>query len=133
MNRELERVIRLYQEAVADLFPKVAAFLDVELPITNIEWTGVEAEQRGITDDGIKYFMHGYGIAMDSGEVVVDFDLGDRGQIDGIDPWRLWSFIGDNNIDTQIQSETELKALVKEAEERRELFDSGYILYYLCK
>lgn len=133
MNEELEKVIKLYHKAVADLFPRVADFLGVELPITNREWTGIEAEQRGITDDGIKYFMHGYGIIMDSGDVVVDFDLGEKGEIDGIDPWRLWSFIDDNDIDTKIKSETELKALVKEAEEHRELIDSGYILYYLCK
>ena len=133
MNQDLEKVITSYQSVVADLFPRVANFLDVKLPITNRQWTGIKAEQRGITDDGIKYFIHGYGIAMNDGNMAVDFDLGDKGQINGFDSWRLWGFIERNNIETNIKSEDELKNLIKEAEKNKELSYSGYILYYICK
>ena len=133
MNPDLEEVITSYQSEIANLFPKVANFLGVKIPITNKQWTGIDVEQRGVTDDGIKYFIHGYGIAMNDGNTIVDFDLGDKGQIDGFDSWRLWGFIEKNNIETSIKSESELKDLINEAEKNKELSYSGYILYYICK
>ena len=131
MDKRLELAIEQYQAAVKSLFPRVAAHLGVKLPISNTEWTGIDAEQRGTTSDNIQYFIHGYGIAMKDGEIKVDFDLGDQGQINGFDLWRLWGFIEDNNLKHIINSKEQLKALFEEAVAKNELIYSGYILYYL--
>jgi len=131
MNTELLGIIAQYQNAVSNLFPKVAKHLNILLPITNTEWVGVDAEQRGETKDGIKYFMHGYGIDMTDGNIRVDFDLGEKGEINGFDAWRLSKFLEDNNIESSFVDDKEIEKELKEAEESGEIIYSGYILYYL--
>ena len=131
MNEELSRIIGLYQASVADLFPRLAKHLGVMLPIRNIDWTAVDGEQRGKTDCGIKYFIHGYGVSMVYGDTEVDFDLGDKGQIDGIDPWKLWSYVEDSNLKTIFCSAKEVEREVKLAVEKGEMTYSGYMIYYL--
>jgi hypothetical protein len=131
MNKELLNIIEKYQETIELLFPRVAEYLNVKLPITNIEWTGIEADQRGETPCGIRYFIHGYGIDMNDGNIKVDFDLGDKGQINGFDAWRLESFVKDNNIETELRDGKLIEAAIKEAESNGEVIYSDYILYYL--
>jgi hypothetical protein len=132
MNEELSRLISLYQASVADLFPRLAKHLKVELPIRNIDWTAIDGEQRGETGCGITYFIHGYGVSMAHGNTKVDFDLGDKGQIDGIDPWKLWSYVEDSNIKTIFSSTKEVEREVKLAVKNGEMTYSGYMLYYLA-
>ncbi|MBV1909345.1 MAG: hypothetical protein KUG78_08480 [Kangiellaceae bacterium] len=131
MNKDLLKLIDKYNDAVKLLFPRVAEHLAVKLPISNTEWTGIGAEQRGETPCGIKYFIHGYGIAMNDGKVKVDFDLGDSGQINGFDAWRLESFVEENNIKTNLSSGKDIEAAIKLAEADGDVIFSGYILYYL--
>jgi hypothetical protein len=131
MNEELQKIIIKYQETVARLFPRVAEYPNLKLPISNTDWTGINAEQRGETPCGIKYFIHGYGIAMNDGKIKVDFDLGDEGQINGFDAWRLEGFIKDNNIETTIKNGKNIETAIKEAETSGDILFSGYILYYL--
>lgn len=131
MKTELLNIINDYQAAIENLFPRVANHLKVELPITNTEWTCIKAEQRGETPDGIKYFIHGYGIAMNDGKVKVDFDLGNKGQINGFDAWRLADFVDKNSIKTKFGDDKDIEKAIKEAEASGELEYSGYILYYL--
>ena len=45
--------------------------------------------------------------------VEVDFDLGAEGQINGVDPWKLWHFLEDSNIKTSFSSSKEVEAEVK--------------------
>lgn len=132
MNQELQSIIIQYQEAVAHLFPRVVSYLNISLPVSNIEWAGINAEQRGETLDGVKYFIHGYGIAMNDGNVEVDFDLGDKGQINGFDAWRLFDFVQKNNLQTSFKNEREIDELIKRSEKIGEIEYSGYILYYFA-
>jgi hypothetical protein len=131
MNDELLKIIKMYQDSVELLFPRVADHLNVKLPISNIEWTCIEADQRGETPCGIRYFIHGYGIAMDDGNIKVDFDLGEKGQINGFDAWRLESFVEENHIDTKLSGNNLIETAIKEAESNGEVIRSDYILYYL--
>ena len=131
MNADLLDLIGRYQSAVAEMFPRLARHLGVELPVTNTEWAWIGAEQRGRTEDGIEYFIHGYGVTLNSGEVEVDFDLGDKGQIDGFDLYRLKRFIQDNDILTPLSDEAELTRAFESAVESSELVYSGYINFYL--
>jgi hypothetical protein len=131
MNADLLNLIKKYQESVELLFPRVAKHLNVELPISNREWTGIEADQRGETSCGVRYFIHGYGIAMNDGKVKVDFDLGEKGQINGFDAWRLESFVEENNIETALSDGKLIEAAIKEAESNGEVIRSEYILCYL--
>ena len=131
MNAELHRIIVQYQDTVKKLFPRVAAHLNVQLPITDRQWAVINAKQRGETPDGIKYFKHGYGIRMYDGNVEVDFDLGDKSQIDGFDAGRLSDFVEMNHIETSLKTWDAIGAAIKEAESAGELIFSGYLLYYI--
>jgi len=131
MNKELKNIVTQYHKAVSDLFPRVAAHLDVSLPITHNEWTCIGKDQKGETVDGIKYFIHGYGVTMNDGFVQVDFDLRDDGQIDGIDPWKLFEFVRTNNIHCSFADRKGIECALKEAESLNQITYSGYLLYYL--
>jgi len=131
MNQELARIIKLYQEKVEELFPRLADHLGAQLPISNREWAAQSYEQRGKTDCGISYFIHGYGVAMKIDDVDVDFDLGAEGQINGIDPWKLWYFLEDSNIKTSFSSSKEVETEVKKEVAAGNMTYSGYMLYYL--
>lgn len=133
MNQELLRVIELYQRAVEDLFPRLANHLGVSLPITNREWSYKSFEQRGETPCGITYFVHGYGVSLKKENIKVDFDLGSEGQINGIDPWKLWYHLEDSGIQTAFKSSNEIKDAIKHEVSEGNMVYSGYILYYLAQ
>jgi len=130
MNEELYKLIIDYQKAVKTLFPRVAEHLKVKLPITNIEWSGLNKEQREITPCGINYCIHGYGISMDDGNVKVDFDLGSEGRINRFDAWRLAGFVEDKNIKATLANGKNIEEAIKRAESDGEIKYSGYILYF---
>lgn len=131
MNQELERIIGLYQSAVAELFPRLAKHLGTQLPITNNEWAIKPYAQRGTTRCGIQYFIHGYGVALKHQTTEIDFDLGAEGQINGIDPWKLWDFLESNKIKTSFSSSKEIENAVKAEVAQGNMVYSGYMLYYL--
>ena len=131
MNKELLKIISLYQSAIADLFPRLAKHLKIKLPISNIDWANMDTEQRGETPCGIQYFIHGYGVAMKNKNTAVDFDLGNNGQINGVDPFRLWEFINSSKNNTKYQSPKEIEKDIKQAVKNGDMIYSGYILYYL--
>ena len=101
MDSELLQIIRQYQADVLELVPKLAQHLEVDLPVTNIEWSISGIENRGTTADGMKYFKHGYGVALQTNQISVDVDFGDEGQINGFDAWRIWTYIEENKINTK--------------------------------
>jgi len=112
MNAELHRIITQYQDTVKKLFPGVAGHLNVQLPITDRECVGINAKQREETPDGIKYFKHGYGIRMYDGNLEVDFDLGDKVQIDGFNAGRLSDFVEINHIETSLKTWEAIEAAI---------------------
>ena len=130
MDRTLDELITKYVDVAAQLFPRVAQHLGASLPITNMEWACLGVPQRGSTPDGINYFKHGYGVAMSSDEYKIDLDLGEKGEINGFDAWRLFNFAEDSKIQTSFGSHEEIESAIQEAEMAGELAYSGYILYY---
>ncbi len=68
---------------------------------------------------------------MNDGKVKVDFDLGEKGQINGFDAWRLESFVEENNIETELSDGKLIEAAIKEAEANGEVIRSKYVLCYL--
>lgn len=130
MNRDLNELITRYVDVAAELFSSVAEHLGTTPPIPNMEWASLDVPQRGSTPDGINYFKHGYGVTMTDGKRKIDLDLGENGEINGFDAWRLYDFAERNNIPTSFGSHTELETAIQEAVDSGELTYSGYILYY---
>ena len=131
MKKELRDLIAKYQAAVSELFPLVARHLGASIPITNLEWFLLKVEQVGETQEGVRYFRHGYGVEMSFGDRSVDFDIGKYGEIDGFDAWRLFEFAQASKIVTPYKDGTELEKDLKQAEGNGEVRFSGDILYYL--
>ncbi len=92
MNSDLDELISKYVDVAAAMFPRVAEHLGVSPPISNMKWANLNVQQRGSTTDGINYFKHGYGVAMTDGKRKIDLDIGENGEINGFDGWRLFDF-----------------------------------------
>ena len=130
MNSDLDELITKYVDVAAELFPRVAQHLGASASISNTDWAMLGVPERGITSDGIKYFKHGYGVVITDGKRKIDLDLGDNGEINGFDAWRLFDFAESNKIPTSFGSHKEIETSIKEAVVSGELTHSGYILYY---
>ena len=130
MDIALKELISVYVETAKTLFPRVAAYVGVSPPISNIEWASLDIPQRGETDDGIRYFKHGYGVKMNDGSRRIDIDLGAAGEMDGFDAWRLFDFATQNKIDTPYSGYKDVEKAIETAVQEGELEFSGYILFY---
>lgn len=67
---------------------------------------------------------------MDDGSHYADLDLGDAGQTNGFDAWRLFDYAEQNKVDTPYKSVEEVEQAIKRAFQKDEIRFSGYILYY---
>ena len=131
MNNQLAILIRDYQASVGaavDLMQRSG----IPRPLSNTDWVGADIPQRGELEGGVRYFKHGYGCAVSLPSGTVDFDFGDRGEIDGFDAWRLAGFAGDKLPDYGFTDENAIKECIKEEVAAGALVYSGYILYYLA-
>ena len=103
----------------------------IRLPESNTAWACNALEQRGFLPGGAKYFKHGYGCAVHLDNAVVDFDFGDKGQVNGFDVWRLTRFAEGNLPAYGFESVEALKSSFDRAKLDGAILDSGYILHYL--
>ncbi len=131
MNNNLARLISDYQGAVREA---VAAIRDssIGLPATSADWAANGIPQRGTLKNGIPYFKHGYGCSVSLPSGAVDFDFGERGEIDGFDAWRLASFAGPRLPEYGFASEAALNDCFKAELAAGSLVYSGYILHYIA-
>lgn len=130
MDSRLARLIIDYQAHVAE----AVAMLEAEgfaRPTSNVEWATRESPYRGILRTGFKYYKHGFGCSVDGPDWGVDFDFGEKGQIDGFDAWRLFAFARARLGTYGFASEKDIEGCVKAAAEADELEFSGYILFYV--
>ncbi len=101
------------------------------MPESSAKWVSNQLAPTGILEGGVRYRKHGYGCEVFLPDGAVDFDFGERGQIDGFDPWRLKRFAGKRLGEYGFGSEQELEMMFKDAVRTRTLIYSGYTLYYL--
>ncbi|HRI71164.1 MAG TPA: hypothetical protein PK156_43325, partial [Polyangium sp.] len=120
-----------YCAKAAELIPQLSKTLGFKLPITNVEWVGLDIPYRQEIDDGLQYFKHGFGVAIKFDGGAIDIDFGDNGEYDGFDADRLFRFATASRFPTPYKDHREVEADIKAAEANGELRFSGYILYYL--
>ena len=130
MNSELKKSIELYVELSSRLFTQLASDLNVALPIKALDWALLSIERSGTSKSGIRYRKHGAGVEMWYEGKTVDFDLGADGELNGVDPWRLFYFTQDNGVPLPYHSVEEVREEFKLLTESGELSYSGSILYY---
>ena len=93
MRPELRSIIVDYQTRVAE----AVCLLEVQLKLQEngwLSWRSSGVEGSGWLDEArrISYRYHGIGCCVMFDQVVVDFDSGPDGRIDGFDAWRLSFF-----------------------------------------
>ena len=93
-------------------------------------WAADAGPARGSLPGGFKFYVHGFGCAVDGPEWGVDFDFGAAGEIDGFDATRLHDFARKRLADYGFRSEAEIDESIKSAERAGSLRFSGYILYH---
>ena len=131
MNPHLAHLVSDYQASIrtaVELMQQSA----IPLPASNTDWVGTDIPDQGELAGGIRYFKHGYGCAVRLPTGVVDFDFGERGEIDGITLSRLTSFAGARLPEYGFANEEQLKQCFDHEVAAGSLVYSGYILYYVA-
>jgi hypothetical protein len=131
MNASLRKLITAYQAKARKMARLLAKELNIKLPITNNEWAALQIDQRGTTSKGLKYFKHGYGVAIRHDGWEIDIDFGDKGEIDGFDAHKLFNFAGVNGFQIPYKNETEIESEIKRAVRDGEVRHCGRSLYYI--
>ena len=131
MDERLLSLIRDYQAAVKTAVQLLEA-VGIPRPASTTEWVGYDVPGSGTLGDGGRYNIHGFGCAVNSPTVRVDFDFGAEGQIDGFD-WSRLKWFANSKLGKRyrIADETELRSLFDNACNAGELTNSGYILWYV--
>ena len=104
----------------------------IERPPTRIEWALRGIPYKGVLQGGYPYRRHGVGCFVRLEATEVDFDFGERGEINGFDAWRLRGFARDQLTRFRYQSEAEIEEDFLRAAASGEILDSGSGLYYLA-
>ena len=131
MNASLRKLISAYQKKARKLAPLLAAELNIDLPITNNEWITLQIEQCGKTSNGLKYFKHGFGVAIKYKGWEIDIDFGSEGEIDGFNACKLFHFASANEFQIPYKNEGEIESDLKRAVADDEVKQSGNIFYYI--
>ena len=81
--------------------------------------------------NGYKILPHGFGMWVDLKDVIIDFDLGRNGEINGFDPWRLYRYQQENHLEMWFQSVRAVEKVVEDSVKSGEIFKSEHFNYYL--
>lgn len=130
MDHRLATLIDDYCASVSSAV-KLLAQGGIAHPESNTAWACNDIPQTGVLPGGVKYFKHGYGCAVHLKGSPVDFDFGEKGEINGFDMWRLSSFADERLEQYGFNSEKELEACFKAEVAIGSIVYSGYILHYL--
>jgi hypothetical protein len=130
MNNQLAQLISDYQTSVRTALHLMKQS-GIPLPSTCLDWVETDIPPCGELKGGFSYYKHGFGCAVGLPAGEIDFDFGDKGEIDGFDSWRLLNFagsrLGDYGFDTEDALEESFQAAVKSGS----LAYSGNTLYYV--
>ena len=130
MDNRLSALIEDYLASVATAV-KLLEQGGIDQPSSNTEWACKGIPQTGVLPGGVKYFKHGYGCSVHLKGGAVDFDFGEKGEINGFDTWRLAGFAEGRLALYGFASEKELKKCFDAEGAAGAFHYSGYILYYL--
>jgi hypothetical protein len=132
MHPSLAELIRRFRDAQDRGVAVLTEQLEFPLPNSNREWfhfCNSQGLYEARTIKGIGFYAHGYGIELALEGTTIDFDWGDAGEADGFDAWRLWKFIGDNNVDIKIHDYSQIDEWLEQAYHAGELTKDSQLFY----
>lgn len=130
MNRQLAHLISDYQKGVNTALHLLQQS-GIQLPLTCVDWADSDIPGHGELEGGIRYYKHGYGCAVSLPTGEVDFDFGEKGEIDGFDLWRLSRFAETRLAEYGFETMAALEKSFVDAANLGSLVCEGYSLYYV--
>lgn len=91
MQTGLPKLIADYQASVRSAVALMYRS-GIDLPYCRSDWIDARIDFDGTLDCGIRFLKHGAGCTVFLPTGAVDFDFGQQGEINGIDPWKLLCF-----------------------------------------
>ncbi len=131
MDCRLRTLIESYQVCVAEAVAMLEVSEICERPMSRQHWVTNAIPNRGALDGNGSYLKRGPSCEVDHNGIIVDFDFGIDGQIDGFDLSRLTQFIDKNGKRNPFGSIAELEAAFADALAERSITGSQATLYYL--
>lgn len=131
MHPELQSLISDFVATVARRFAQLQREIGVAAPASSTAWA-TNGLKKGTLSDGAVYSKHGVGCLIEASAGGVDFDFGDRGEIDGFDAWRLVQFAEISNGRHAITDKRKIEALLHSALTSGEIEKRGS-LYFVVK
>ena len=95
MKPELETLIRHFRVAQDVGVATIRDTFKFPFPTSGPDWVHyccAHGLQKIHELNGIPIYVHGYGIELKIGDLIIDFDWGPNGEPDGFDAWRLYNF-----------------------------------------
>ena len=133
MNEDLGDIINkfnLAQEKAVDILENE---FECPRPESNMDFVARCAQSirdKNYISGGFKIRLHGYGMEIDIGGTMIDFDFGKSGEINGFNPWRLYHFVKSNNIKTYLNSEKKIESAIESALSDGSILKSQGLNYY---
>ncbi|MBS1704223.1 MAG: hypothetical protein JST12_21345 [Armatimonadetes bacterium] len=115
MDLRLKHVIEEYWAGIQEVLRLMDAS-GMPRPATLAEWLVTRNEwQMGTFVGDIRFFCHGYGIAVNLPSGVLDFDFGLNGEVDGVNVHWAIQFVQKRLGEFGYSSESELKQAFEDA------------------
>lgn len=130
MDERLALLISDYQRAVGTAVLLMSES-GIEIPSNINDLLNLDIPAQGELNGGIRYFKHGYGFWVHLPEGKVDFDVGQYGEIDGFDEWRLWAFCQHRTNTYEFGTQQALLDCVGHALNEGKLAATSHNLYYV--
>jgi Domain of unknown function (DUF6896) len=129
------KMIEAFQRQTARANALLQEFLHLVNPMY---WRQGGISRTGYCGPGnsIHYYYHGSGCTVESDDLLIDWDYGLDGRVDGFDLWRLWRFAEEStNSFPEFRDEEVLEGVFQEAIKRK-LIHQPFLakqddLYYL--
>ncbi len=131
MDSRLRNLIESYQICVAEAVAMLEVSEICERPMSRQHWVTNAIPNRGSLDGNGNYLKRGVSCAVDHNGIIVDFDFGIEGQIDGFDLSRLSQFIEKNGKRNPFGSIAELDEAFADAIAEKSITGSLSTLFYL--
>jgi len=130
MNAALRILIEDFVTTTAKRFAQLQRELAVSAPTSRIDWATNAMKKKGTLSDGATFSKHGAGVRIVGKSDTIDFDFGDRGEIDGFDAWRLSEFVRGSPTKHSLSTPREIQGALDSALAAGEIEKRGS-LYYL--
>ena len=115
MNEDLFNLIRLFNKAQENALIILENFFSCSRPVSRMDYISrcvPIIREANYEASGHKIRPHGYGMEINVGDITIDFDFGENGEINGFDAWRLENFVKENNLKTPLDTKEKLETAI---------------------